>query len=73
MGVASPDSEILLLSKTATDLPIYLPTDLSPDLPWFHRDYGNVTSNENLELRVCGDEGWGNEDSPIELYEIYVK
>ena len=49
------------------------PCCTSPDLPWFHRDYGNMTSNENLELRVCGDEGWGNEDSPIELYEIYVK
>ena len=42
-------------------------------LPWFFRDYGNDTSTDYLELRVCGDEGRSNEDTPVQLYEIYVK
>ena len=45
----------------------------APGLPWFHRDYGNTTTTDYLELRVCGDEGTDNEDSPVSFYEIYVK
>ena len=44
-----------------------------PGLPWFHRDYGSTTTTDYLELRVCGDEGTGNEDVPVGYYEIYVK
>ena len=42
-------------------------------LPWFHRDYGNTTTTDYIELRVCGDEGTGNEDVPVSFYGIYVK
>ena len=42
-------------------------------LPWFFRDYGNAIITDYIELRVCGDEGWSNEDTPVQLYEIYVK
>ena len=42
-------------------------------IPWFHRDYGSTTTTDYLELRVCGDEGTGNEDAPVGYYEIYVK
>ena len=45
----------------------------NPYLPWFYRDFGNVSSTEGLELRVCGDEGWGNEDTPFGLYEFYIQ
>ena len=45
----------------------------APGLPWFHRDYGNTTTTDYLELRVCADEGTGNEDVPVGFYEIYVK
>ena len=45
----------------------------NPYLPWFYRDFGNVSSTEGLELRVCGDEGWDNEDSPFGLYEFYIQ
>ena len=45
----------------------------SPNLPWFFRDYGNDTSTDYLELRVCGDQAWSNEGTPVQLYEIYVK
>ena len=44
-----------------------------PGLPWFHRDYGNTTTTDYLELRVCGDEGTVNEDVPVGYYEIYIK
>ena len=44
-----------------------------PGLPWFHRDYGNTTTTDYLELRVCGDEDTANEDVPVGFYEIYVK
>ena len=42
-------------------------------LPWFFRDYGNATITDYIELRVCEDSGWSNEDTPVQLYEIYVK
>ena len=42
-------------------------------LPWFHRDYGNDTSTDYLELRVCCNHWLENEDVPISLYEIYIK
>ena len=45
----------------------------APGLPWFHRDYGNTATTDYLELRVCGDEGNDNEDTPVSFYEIYVK
>ena len=45
----------------------------SPNLPWFHRDYGNATSTDYLELRVCRSGSRNNEDIPLQLYEIYVK
>ena len=44
-----------------------------PGIPWFHRDYGNTTTTDYIELRVCGDEGTDNEDAPVSYYEIYVK
>ena len=46
----------------------------SPNMPpWFHRDYGNATSTDYLELRVCRNAKRTNEDIPVQLYEIYVK
>ena len=43
-----------------------------PGIPWFHRDYGNTTTTDYIELRLCAD-GGGGEDSPVSYYEIYVK
>lgn len=45
----------------------------APGLPWFYRNFGNVNITDSVELRVCGDQSPGNEDSPISFYEIYVK
>ena len=44
-----------------------------PGIPWFHRDYGNTTTTDYIELRVCGDEGTDNEGTPVGYYEIYVQ
>ena len=42
-------------------------------LPWFFRDYGNATITDYIELRVCGNDIYPNKDTPVQLYEIYVK
>ena len=45
--------------------------DVSP--PWFYRDYGNATSTDYLELRICCDQEASNENVLVRLYEIYIK
>ena len=42
-------------------------------IPWFHRDYGNTTTTDYIELRVCGDQGPYGEDNPVSFYEIYIR
>ena len=44
----------------------------APGLPWFHKVL-NTTTTDYLELRICGDEGNRNEDTPVSFYEFYVK
>ena len=44
----------------------------APGLPWFHKVL-NTTTTDYLELRVCGDEGSSNEDTPLSFYELYIK
>ena len=50
-----------------------VPCCSAPGIPWFHRDYGNTTTSDYIELRVCADQGTDNEDVPVGYYEIYVK
>ena len=45
----------------------------APGQPWFHRDYGTITTTDHIELRMCGDSGWSDEDAMISKYEIYIK
>lgn len=42
------------------------------DPPWFCKDLGEVTSAD-VELRVCGNEEATNEDTPLEIIELYVQ
>ena len=44
----------------------------SPSPPWFYRDLPHTTT-EDIEMRVCVDEGRSNEDIAIETIEIYVQ
>ena len=39
--------------------------------PWFCKDLPQPTTDD-IELRLCGDQGTGDEDTPIEAIEIYV-
>lgn len=43
-----------------------------PGIPWFHKVLPSPTT-DYIELRVCADQGTGDEDTPVSLYEIYVK
>ena len=40
-------------------------------LLWFNVQLSNTTSN-NIEIRICGNEGTSDEDTPVELIEIYA-
>ena len=40
--------------------------------PWFHRQFPQPTS-DNIEMRVCKDEGPSNEDIAIEIVDIFVQ
>ena len=42
----------------------------APGIPWFHKVL-NSTTTDYIELRVCGD--FSDEDTPVTLYDIYVK
>jgi hypothetical protein len=44
----------------------------TPGLPWFHKTLNEYTT-DYIEMRICGDEGNGNEDVPVSYYELYVK
>ena len=39
--------------------------------PWFSVELPNPT-NDDIEVRICGNESTDNEDTPIEVMEIYV-
>ena len=40
--------------------------------PWFNVQLSSPTT-DGIEVRICGDSGIGNEDTPIQLIELYVK
>ena len=40
--------------------------------PWFHATLPYI-SMQDIEVRVCGDQSTVDEDTPVELIEIYVK
>ncbi|XP_019852985.1 PREDICTED: uncharacterized protein LOC109582605 [Amphimedon queenslandica] len=41
-------------------------------IPWFYRSFGYSTT-DNIEMRLCCDEGTSNEDVAMREYEIYIK
>ena len=38
---------------------------------WFKVELSNITT-DNIEIRICGNETTSNEDTPVELVEIYA-
>ena len=43
----------------------------NPNMPWFLTTL-NETTTDNIELRVCSNQGLPNEDTPLDIIEIYV-
>ena len=41
-------------------------------IPWFYKSIGHYTTDD-IEMRICCNEGTNDEDAPIEQYDIYVK
>ena len=44
----------------------------SPNLPWFCKELPEPT-NDNLELRICGDQVLFDEDTPVDLVQLYIQ
>ena len=44
----------------------------NPNLPYFYRNLHDIAVSP-IELRVCHDQGFGDEDVPIESYDFYVR
>ncbi|XP_064399938.1 mucin-3A-like isoform X2 [Halichondria panicea] len=40
--------------------------------PWFCKQLPQPTTDD-IEIRLCGDQDTGNEDSPLELVDIYIR
>ena len=68
-------------SGLATDDPLWDGQDCSgvertccdsPNLPWFCKELPEPTTDA-LEFRLCGDESRANEDTPINLVELYIQ
>ena len=45
---------------------------INTNIPWFLKRL-NRTTTDDIELRVCGNEVISNEDTPLDIIEIYVK
>ena len=43
-----------------------------PNLPWFCKELPQPTTDD-LEVRICGDEDLSNEDTTIDLVELYIQ
>ena len=44
----------------------------NPNMPWFLKTL-NETTTDDIELRVCGNNIISDEDTPLDIIEIYVK
>ena len=70
LGVFWPDGDPLWDGQGCGSASITCCTFNSP--PWFNAQLPSPTTDD-IEVRICGDQGIGNEDSPIQLMELYVK
>ena len=44
----------------------------NPNIPWFLKILNEITTHD-IELRVCSSQGLPDEDTPLDIIEIYVK
>ena len=43
-----------------------------PNLPWFCKELPQPTTDD-LEVRICGDQVLADEDTPIDLVQLYIQ
>ena len=43
-----------------------------PNMPWFNKTLSETTT-EDIELRVCGNDGIDDEDVPLQVIELFVR
>ena len=43
-----------------------------PNLPWFCKELPQSTTDD-LEFRICGDQSLADEDTPIDLVQLYIQ
>ena len=48
------------------------PCCTNPKMPWFIKTL-NETTTEDIELRVCGNEGYPDEDISLDIIELYIQ
>ena len=48
------------------------PCCTNPKMPWFIKTL-NVITNEDIELRVCSNQGYPDEDTPLDIIELYIQ
>ena len=48
------------------------PCCTNPKMPWFIKAL-NETTTENIELRMCGSENPSDEDTPLDIIELYIR
>ena len=58
------------MDRIVMDLSLLVVPD--PNMPWFLKTLDETTT-DNIELRVCSDQGLSDEDIPLDIIEIYVK
>ena len=44
----------------------------NPNMPWFLKTL-NETTTDDIELRVCNNQGLPDEDTPLDIIELYIK
>ena len=49
-----------------------LTSPLGVTTPWFCKQLPQATTDD-VEVRICSDQHTGNEDTPVELIELYVR
>ena len=42
------------------------------DGAWFCKQLPQTTTDD-IEIRICGNEGTANEDTPVEIIELYIR
>ena len=48
------------------------PCCTNSNMPWFIKSL-NETTTEDIELRVCGNQGGIDEDTPLDIIELYIR